>query len=124
MSREVAKASFVRAVVFDDSMELELADRLALEEELHRALDLGQMRVHYQPTFRVTDGRATGMEALLRWEHPTEGSVSPARFIPLAEADGFIIALGDFVLETAVRQLKDWHDADPELAGLSVAVNV
>ena len=121
---EVAKSSFAPVVVFDESMERELADRLALEGELHRAVDLGQMRVHFQPTFRVTDGCATGMEALVRWQHPIAGAIPPARFIPLAEADGFIVALGDFVLETACRQLKEWHDADPELAGLSVAVNV
>ena len=111
-------------MVFDESMERELADRLALEGELYRAVDLGQMHVHFQPTFRLTDGCATGMEALLRWHHPTEGAIPPTRFIPIAEANGFIVALGDFVLETACRQLKEWHDAHPELAPLSVAVNV
>jgi diguanylate cyclase (GGDEF)-like protein len=121
---EVAKARFARVAVFEDSMETELGDRLALEAELHQAVDLGQMRVHFQPTFRLTDGCATGMEALLRWQHPIEGAIPPDRFIPLAEADGFIVALGDFVLETACAQLKEWHDSDPELAGLSVAVNV
>lgn len=95
--------------------------RLALTNELRRAVEDGQVMVHYQPKARFSDGTIVGAEALVRWRHPEFGYVYPDEFIPLAERTGVIQELSDFVLETAVEQISSWA-ADGW--GLSVAVNL
>jgi len=107
---------------FDPAMELAASARAALEEDLRRAIDERQFVLHYQAQV-VDDGRLSGAEVLVRWQHPERGMVSPAEFIPLAEETGLILPLGQWVLETACRQLFDWA-SQAALAHLTVAVNV
>ncbi len=96
--------------------------RLALEGDLHAALEAGQLRVVYQPQVDLTTGRIVGVEALARWEHPVLGMIGPDTFIPLAEETGLIVALDDWVLRTACAQGRAWTDAG--LPPLRIAVNV
>ncbi len=94
---------------------------IQLEHSMRQALASGRFRLHYQPQVELRSGNVVGAEALLRWRDPALGEVSPARFIPVAEDSGFIIALGDWVLVQAVRQAAAWHAL--QLA-VPVAVNV
>lgn len=98
-----------------------LAD-FTLENELRQALKAGQFVLHYQPKLHLGSGEIVGVEALIRWQHPVHGLVSPARFIPLAERSGLIEAIGDWVLFEACRQNRAWRDAG--LPPLCVAVNI
>jgi diguanylate cyclase (GGDEF)-like protein len=107
---------------FDPAMETALKERADLEADLRRALDASQFVLHYQAQVNG-NGRVTGAEVLVRWQHPQRGMVSPADFIPLAEDTGLILPLGHWVLETACTQLALWASL-PEMAHLTVAVNV
>lgn len=107
---------------FDPSMELAVKKRVALEEDMREALLTDQFSLQYQAQVTV-QGQVTGAEVLLRWNHPTHGMVSPAEFIPLAEETGLILPLGYWVLKTVCKQLAQWA-ADPEMAHLTIAVNV
>lgn len=94
---------------------------LTLENRLHDALQKGEFEVYYQPKVNITTWKIQGMEALLRWHHPELGLVSPGTFIPIAEDNGLILAIGEWVLETACTQTKAWQDAfQPDLR---IAVN-
>jgi diguanylate cyclase (GGDEF)-like protein len=97
-------------------------NKLALVEELRGALQDDQLRVVYQPKFEVGTGRMFGVEALLRWQHPLRGMVSPLDFIPLAEESGLIVPIGLWVLETACAQCVAWQDSGD--APITVSVNV
>lgn len=94
----------------------------SLEADLRRAIEEGQLRVHYQPRALMSDGGISGAEALVRWQHPVRGMVSPGDFIPLAELSGLILPLGAWVLREVCRQLRVWLDAG--LPPLVVAVNL
>ena len=107
---------------FDPAMQTVVLERAALETGLRRAIQEEQFALHYQAQV-VGEGRVTGAEVLLRWQHPERGMVSPAEFIPLAEETGLILPLGRWVLETACTQLANWAD-QPALAALTVSVNV
>jgi len=107
---------------FEPRMQEAVSNRAALEVELRQAIDTGQLLLYYQPQVSG-DGRTCGVEALVRWQHPKRGMVSPADFIPLAEETGLILPLGQWVLEQACRQLAAWQ-GQPATAALSVAVNV
>jgi len=108
--------------VYSLDMNASAHDRLALEGDLHNALDSGGLRVVYQPQVDLASGRITGVEALARWPHPKLGFVGPDTFIPLAEETGLIVALDDWVLRTACAQGKAW--ADGGLPPIRVAVNL
>ena len=113
-----------RFALFDTALHTEVAHRLRLEGDLRRALAAGQLAVAYQPLFDMTSGRVTGFEALARWNHPELGAISPLTFIAIAEETGLIIALTDFVLRSACRQLKEWQLRDAAFADLNMHVNV
>jgi diguanylate cyclase (GGDEF)-like protein len=107
---------------FDPRIHQAIAERANLEKDLREGLEANQFRLVYQP--QVNDqAQPTGAEALVRWQHPHRGQVSPADFIPLAEETGIILPLGQWVLETACHQLSAWAK-QPAMAHLSVAVNV
>jgi len=96
--------------------------RLALENDLQKALDHGELLLHYQPTVDMRTGRPVGFEALLRWNHPRLGLVPPGDFVPLAEETGLIVPIGEWVLATACAQGKRWRDEG--LPPFRVAVNL
>ncbi|RKT58654.1 PAS domain S-box-containing protein/diguanylate cyclase (GGDEF)-like protein [Azonexus fungiphilus] len=104
-------------------MNADAARRLGLESALRDALKNGELDVHYQPQVSLDSGRVIGMEALLRWHSPQFGTVSPGEFIPLAEDNGMILAIGEWVLATACRQARRWHDLGLG-APLRLAVNL
>jgi diguanylate cyclase (GGDEF)-like protein/PAS domain S-box-containing protein len=107
---------------FDAHMQAEVSAHAALESDLREAVRKQQFLLHYQSQV-VGAGRITGVEALVRWQHPQRGMVSPAEFIALAEESGLILPIGQWVLETACTQLTAWA-ADPAFAHLTMAVNV
>lgn len=107
---------------YSPEMNLATGQRLAMETHLRQALERQELSLHYQPQIDLNSGKVIGMEALLRWDSSALGSIPPNRFIPLAEETGLILPIGEWVLETACRQLKEWH-----LAGfhnLRMAVNI
>ncbi|MDQ3281311.1 MAG: PAS domain S-box protein [Acidobacteriota bacterium] len=108
--------------LFNALVNAKALQRIALEHGLRRALPNDEFRVHYQPIFDLRSGRITGMEALLRWTHPQLGPIPPATFIPLAEATGIMIPIGEWALREACRQAKEWHEAGHR--SLSLAVNL
>jgi diguanylate cyclase (GGDEF)-like protein/PAS domain S-box-containing protein len=103
-----------QSAFFEASMHSAARKRLQLTGDLRRALDEGQLSVNYQPLIRLTDRKLLGVEALLRWNHPTMGLVAPVEFIPLAEESGLIVSIGSYVLNEACRQLKLWKTQHPE----------
>jgi diguanylate cyclase (GGDEF)-like protein len=107
---------------FNRSMSVFSQDRLNLENDLRRALPMNQFELHYQPKSDVVSGRISSVEALLRWRHPTRGLVSPVEFIPLAEENGLILSIGEWVLREACSQARKWQLAG--LPFLRIAVNV
>ena len=107
---------------FDPAMQAAVAMHEALEKDLRRALAAQEFVLHYQIQIDRA-GRAIGAEALVRWNHPTRGMIAPAHFVPLAEATGLVLPLGQWVLETACAQLGLWAH-DPKRAQWSIAVNV
>jgi diguanylate cyclase (GGDEF)-like protein len=97
-------------------------ERLALESDLRRALERDELRLHYQPKVDIATGQISGMEALLRWQHPELGRIAPGRFIPIAEENGLILPIGAWVLKTACNQNREWQRQG--LRRFPVAVNL
>ncbi|TVQ96035.1 MAG: EAL domain-containing protein [Desulfovibrionales bacterium] len=95
---------------FKPEMNVQVNARLSLESYLRKALENEELRLHYQPQVELSTGRVVGVEALLRWQHPEMGFVSPLTFIPLAEELGLMSSIGEFVLREACRQSKQWQD--------------
>jgi diguanylate cyclase (GGDEF)-like protein len=109
--------------LYNHKMSAEVSSQLILREALRHAIAQNQLCLHYQPVVEMPSRRVLGVEALLRWQHPERGLISPAIFIPLAEESGMIVPLGHFVLSSACRQLQRWSLAE-HTAGLSMAVNI
>ncbi|MBI5430842.1 MAG: EAL domain-containing protein [Nitrosomonadales bacterium] len=107
---------------YTPAMQEKSARTLLLVNALRYALARNELQLHYQPQFSVQDGHIVGAEALLRWRHPELGMISPVEFIPVAEESGLIIPIGEWVLRTAVRQVKEWMDDG--LPHLVMAVNL
>ena len=103
---------------FEASMGAAVRDRRLLEHDLRNAISRGEMRLVYQPQKCINTGRVVGLEALLRWRHPTRGEIPPVEFIPLAEDSGSILQIGEWVLRTACGEAATWREP------LTVAVNV
>jgi diguanylate cyclase (GGDEF)-like protein/PAS domain S-box-containing protein len=113
-----------RSVVFGKKMHDRAIERLKTEADLRRALEDGELRVHYQPIFSAISGRIEGFEALVRWPADSERMISPAEFIPIAEETGIILELGLWVLREACRQVGIWQRTLPDCAHLHVSVNL
>ncbi|WP_419224694.1 EAL domain-containing protein [Acinetobacter sp. A2] len=107
---------------FDPRIQSQVEERAEIDAGLRQALEKNQLMLYYQPQVNGAE-RMIGVEALLRWRHPVKGMISPARFIPIAEENGFMISLGQWVLESACQQLGEWAK-HPKTAHLSIAVNV
>ncbi|MDJ0950570.1 MAG: EAL domain-containing protein [Alphaproteobacteria bacterium] len=103
-----------------EEMSAEALGRLAMEGELHHALDRGEFVLHYQPIMRIPDGGLLGVEAFLRWQHPRGRLMTPEGFMPVAEETGLIVRIGDWVLTTACRQMCDWIDQGRAMSRLAV----
>ena len=113
-----------RSEVFEARAHHHAVDSLRTGNALHRAIERGELRVHYQPVVRLDTGDVTGFEALIRWEHPERGLVSPMEFIPLAEETGLIVPLGAWALAEACRQLHQWHAASATGRKVTMSVNL
>ncbi|MGA8095890.1 MAG: EAL domain-containing protein [Steroidobacteraceae bacterium] len=117
-----AKEAGEQYLHYQIEMRSDIAERLALEHRLRAALDERQFALHYQPQVSLATGRIEGVEALLRWQDPEQGLVLPARFLPVLESSGMIVAVGDWVLRQAVEDCLRWSRAG--LGPLRIAVNV
>ena len=107
---------------YSKSLNIEAFKKLALENSLRRAVERGEMRLLYQPKYNVLTGEVSGLEALIRWQHPEMGMILPQEFIPLAEESELIVAIGEWGIEEACRQNRAWQDDG--MARVPVAVNV
>jgi predicted signal transduction protein with EAL and GGDEF domain len=110
--------------VFDAAMHADVVARLAVETDLRRALDRGEFSQQYQPMVALETGRISGLEALLRWQHPERGEITPTEFITIAEEIGVIIPLGWWALRQACTQMVEWTRDFPDYPTLSVSVNL
>jgi diguanylate cyclase (GGDEF)-like protein len=111
-----------RVQFFTASMNASAFERMTLETDLRKAIEREELLVYYQPKIELASGNIVGVEALLRWQHPEFGMVSPAQFIPIAEETGLIIPIGEYVLRVACAQNKRWQDQG--LAPIRMAVNL
>jgi EAL domain-containing protein (putative c-di-GMP-specific phosphodiesterase class I) len=111
-----------RYEVFDVDLREQALDRLAIEHALHHAVDHTELRLHFQPIVRLSDGRIDGVEALVRWQHPERGLLAPVHFISIAEEIGMMRPIGRWVLERSCEQLRAWDAAG--LPDLYVTVNL
>jgi diguanylate cyclase (GGDEF)-like protein len=110
--------------LYDRTMHQDIVSRLELDAELRRALERGELTVHYQPIVHIADRAITGFEALVRWQHPERGLIMPELFIKFADDTGLIDAIGRFVIGSACRQVRAWQMAHPGRQALSVGVNL
>ena len=111
-------------VIFDQAMHTSVVNRLKLETDLRRAIERSEFRVEYQPIIEIESERITGFEALVRWNHPERGTVSPAEFIPAAEETGLIIPLDRLVIREACRQITEWNKQGLAPYPLTISVNL
>ena len=107
---------------YTPELNVKIHDKFVMQEELRNAVARSEFILHYQPQIELASGRMFAVEALVRWQHPERGIVSPATFIPIAEDTGLIVPIGDWVLHEACRQAKVWQDAG--LPPISVCVNI
>ncbi|MEJ2404164.1 MAG: EAL domain-containing protein [Candidatus Thiodiazotropha sp.] len=106
---------------FTDAMNREVSRQLALEQQLHGALNRGEFRIQYQPMINIADKAVIGAEALLRWNNPALGEIAPDEFIPIAERTGLIVPIGRLVTEEALSQLRKWQNRQPDF---KIAINL
>jgi EAL domain-containing protein (putative c-di-GMP-specific phosphodiesterase class I) len=113
-----------RSELFDTAMHTRAIGRLQLEAELRAALIQRQLRVYYQPIVLLETRQITGFEALVRWDHPIHGLISPARFMEAAQDTGLIASIDQWVIAEACRQTRRWQADDPSFQNLKIAVNI
>ena len=118
------KSGKARVEFFEPAMRQDTDDRLPIESDLRRAIERDELKLFYQPIMSLKDGRVAGFEALLRWEHPVHGFLTPDEFIPLAEESELIVTLGRFALATAAEDLAIWQKFFPLRKPLFASVNV
>lgn len=121
---QAKRAGKARHEVFDEGMHTEAKETLQLETDLRRAIEQNELSLAYQPIFRLATNELEGVEALVRWDHPTLGLISPTKFVQLAEEIGLIDKLCDQVLAKACRDLRSLHNESPSLADLTLSVNL
>ncbi len=121
---EAKRAGRACSRTFDAALSATVERRRRLETDLRGALGRGELRLVYQPVLDLESGSPVSVEALLRWQHPELGAISPAEFVPVAEDCGLVVPIGEWVLREACRQLRRWRDDCGRLAPASVAVNV
>ncbi len=109
-----------RTELYTHDLSFQATERMALERELRRALERGELSLHYQPKLSLSTQLLVGAEALIRWHHPVFGEILPERFIPLAEDNGLILPLGDWVLQEACRQMGEWQQQHSSFGPVSV----
>ncbi|UBF29234.1 EAL domain-containing protein [Kovacikia minuta CCNUW1] len=113
-----------RYEIFTQEMHEHAVSLLQLETDLRRAIERQEFRVFYQPVMELRTNKITGFEALIRWQHPERGLVSPAEFVPIAEETGLILPIGRWVLYEACSQMKQWQQQYPSNPPLSISVNL
>ena len=113
-----------RCELFDAEMRARATHRLEVERELRSGLEHQELVLHYQPMVALGSGEVTGLEALLRWQHPERGLLDPRDFVSIAEDSGLIEPVGRWVQETSCRQALEWHDQRPDQRPLDIAVNL
>ena len=113
-----------RYELFDHGMHARAVSRLQLESDLRQAVEQKEFCVYYQPIVSLQTGRLAGFEALVRWNHPRRGLVSPLDFIPVAEETGLIVPIGEWVLAEACAKVREWQAASPSHRSLSLSVNL
>lgn len=118
-AKELGRAGYC---FFERTMNKNAHEQMQLQHDLRLALERGEFVLHYQPKFIAADGHMVGVEALVRWHRPGSGLVPPDRFLPHAERTGLIIPIGNWVIDEACRQMRQWHDQGHD--GWSVAVNL
>ncbi len=127
---DMARIALLRAVEsrnggfmrYDQGMQTEAEERVSVIEDLELAVERGEFELHYQPIIDLGSGLAHKVEALIRWHHPARGMIPPVKFIPAAEASGQIIGMTDWVIEAALRQLREWRRSlDPDI---EISVNI
>jgi diguanylate cyclase (GGDEF)-like protein len=113
-----------RYEMFDTGMHAKAVSRLQLEHDLRQAIEQKEFCVYYQPIIALQTNRLAGFEALIRWNHPRRGLISPADFVPVAEETGMIVPIGQWVLEEACCKVKEWQTRSPSYRALSLSVNL
>ena len=113
-----------RCEVFDEAMHIRAVTRLKLEAELREAIEQHQFRVYYQPIVQLSTRQITGFEALLRWNHPEQGLISPCQFIAAAEDTGLLYSAGYWIILEACKQLRAWKTGNPEMGAVTLSVNL
>jgi diguanylate cyclase (GGDEF)-like protein/PAS domain S-box-containing protein len=121
MAKRDSKGSYR---VFEPTMHERVVERLELRSDLQHALTMDQLELHYQPLVRLADREILGVEALVRWNHPTRGTIAPIQFIPVAEETGLIIPMGRWILETACREGARLRERFPRPEPLTMSVNL
>ncbi|MEM0979894.1 MAG: EAL domain-containing protein, partial [Cyanobacteria bacterium P01_H01_bin.58] len=109
---------------FDAKMHTEFVNRLTLETDMRRALDQQELTIYYQPIVKLANRQTIGFEALVRWQHPTRGFITPDEFIPIAEETGFISQIDNFVLRQACQQIVNWQSHFPAYSLLKISINL
>jgi diguanylate cyclase (GGDEF)-like protein/PAS domain S-box-containing protein len=118
-AKELGRANIQK---YQQDMRVQAGERLLLESQLRHAVERNELVLHYQPKVNLVTGRIVGVEALIRWQHPVLGMISPARFIPIAEESGLIAPIGEWIIRTACDQVRLWQHM--QVTDISIAINL